>query len=217
MQVKRFLIAGLFITLLAGLAGCGTAPAEVCEHEQSGEWIQGEDTHYQICPKCGQKHDEEPHKRINAFGDICVIKSNRPATLRIDVPEGADGDIRMREVWLYVAPERDTLRLSCATSVNGTFANGKDISVAEGGWIKYEVPENLSRPDLYKFYRLEAKSADITVREIVFLGGAAGGELILMDAVPMNDGSGYSFAGLTDCRQFPASKFVCSVCGKELD
>lgn len=220
--MKRFMIFGLELALFIGLAGCGggTGGGPVdeqdppCEHPYT-EWVQGEETHYQICPNCGQKHDEDPHRFVNVYGDTCIVRSNRDPMVRVTVPADIGEGVALKEVWVFVESERDTLRLAWATNTNGAFTNGKDLSVVDGGWLKYDIEERFSNVSLYSCFRLEAKSADITVREIVFLGQKeSGGDLILLDAAPITDESGYKPSGLTDCQQFPGERFACQVCGK---
>lgn len=219
--MKRLMIFGLMLALSVGLAGCGgkTPGGEVeqpCEHEFSG-WIQGDKTHYQICPLCGEKHDEEEHRYENIYGTTCVVKSNRPTMVYVTVPKDVGETVRLKEAWVFVTAERDTLRLAWSLQRDGTFGNGADLSVAEGGWLSYKIPDNFSNLDLYKFFRLEAKSADITVREIVFLGQKeSGGDLILLNAEPVKM-NGDTPNGLTDCQQLPGQRFACTVCGKERD
>lgn len=211
----RILIAGLALLMAFGFSGCGKTeeqsgnepPVNPCEHPYT-EWISGEDTHYQECPICGQRHDEEPHRYVNFYGQSYTLRENATAMVRVSCPENMDGQFFIREIWVYVGPSSAELQLGRGTTASSKFYDYNDLVLTgKSGWYEVELNTPLNG-SVYPYFRLMAVGGEIPLREIVFLGGAEGeAELLPVQAEKVH--------ALVDCQQKPDSLYACEVCGKE--
>lgn len=211
----RSFIAGLSLAAALLFAGCGGDPAPTesgdppvppCDHPYT-EWIAGEETHYQICPVCGQKHDEDPHRFENIYGLSYTLKKDATAMVRV---APAEEPFAVREVWVYVGASEATLRLGHGTNSQSSFYNADELVLTgKGGWFEIELSSPVSYP-LYPYFRLQAVGGDITVREIVFFGSAEGEENAIIPMAAVNT----AHSALVDCPQNPGEEIACTVCGK---
>lgn len=208
--MKRFFLCGVLLGLALCFAGCSggeeqgnTEPS--CPHTYT-EWLHDEKVHYQICPLCGQRHDEEEHRFIQAYGQAYSLKTgDASAIVRVFSEEkGAS----VKEIWVYTGPSAGTLRVSRAATENGGYYSFNDL-VLDGlaGWKQVPLEGEISLTS-YPFFRLTAIGEEISVREIAFLGGEEGGELSLLNAESQK-------GALLDCRQFPGARRICRVCEYE--
>lgn len=217
----RLLIGGLALVLALGLAGCGGAqppagqqeepPANTCDHPYS-DWISGEDTHYQICPLCGEKHDEEAHRYVNYCGLSYTLKEGAEgAIVRLSLPAGTTRYL-VNTVWVYVGPSQGaTLCLARGTYSSSSFYNSNDFELTgKAGW--YELKLGAPIPcTVYRYFSVQAKGGDIALREIVFFGGEEGTSNEIIPATAEAN----AHKGLVDCPQQPDSLYACEVCGKD--